>query len=109
MSDPELPPQFRPPLSNKLGYKNNYDEVKDFMENYQVYSNSFYTKQSPKRRFGGNKKHNLEYNDKVSDNQDESIVPQAINQKQENFEEIIPLSDINQGREMYWFKWDSYD
>ena len=102
-TDHDLPLHFRPPIPRPQ-FKNNFDEVKEFMNNYQGYSSSFYTK--PTAVPGHQKSQNLSYNGKVADPPEENP---AVSQRVIESTQAIVNSDFKRGKEMFWFKWDSFD
>ncbi|CAI2382834.1 unnamed protein product [Moneuplotes crassus] len=109
-SEPDIASQFNHQQENKISRNKNYDNVREFIDNYQDYSNSFYSKQSPNKNLIAQKKFTMSYNEKNSERHDETLPPRPMpSQREVITEEKFPLSDLNMGREMYWFKWDSYD
>lgn len=100
-SEVEMTPKYRG-LKPDLPFVNNQNEIKQFLNNYGGGSAPFFNK-SP-QNYG--KPQVMSYNDKAVE---QNYVGPAVTQKVIETEETIVKSDTNSGREMYWFKWDSYD
>ena len=89
--------------SNKFGYRKQHEDVKQFLEHYNGLSNSFRAKMTSDQN--NINMYNLGFNKNVIDPSD---VHNSVNPG-EYKEETIIKSDMFLGRQMYWFKWDSFD
>lgn len=94
-----------PYKNSRIPYRKQHEvEMKQFLDNYNGLSSSFRAKisQDPSKV----NMYQLGYNSRVVDPSDLPPAPvQSIIIK----EETMVKSDLFMGREMYWFKWDSYD
>ena len=85
-------------------FSRNQEEVKQFMNNYNGIQSSMYSNISPIVKHSRVK--NLSYNDRVMD---QKPIEPPIAQKVIETEETYFCGDTNSGREMFWFKWDSFE
>jgi len=105
MSDVRMNIAERPPLHQPRN-GNAQEEVKEFMAHYPGIANSFYSKRSTAVKTSL-KKDNPSYNDKINAEENNSTI--VVTQNIIEHEETIVKSDPHDGRQMYWFKWDTYE
>lgn len=85
-------------------FSRNQQDAKQFMNNYTGMPSAFISNMSPVPKHSRLK--SLSYNDKVAD---QKPVEPPIAQKVTETEETYFLGDTNNGREMFWFKWDTFE
>ena len=100
-----MSPEYNQKLSDQL-YGNNQDESKRYINKYAKIQPSIYSKNFSPINKQNRLKHFTENERDVSDNTGHQTY---ITQKITETEEILISWDNKIGREMMWFKWDSFD